>query len=161
MARLSDDADYEAGEMCGNVPRPRSDFVNDVTYNGLRTRGRGSPERLGAQFRNHWVKGSASRVSDDLYCGAKDGKAHGQAGETSGNHSFFIFQLGTISSLHELRTCLRHLVKTASLIRSHRIARGGLELESIEMNIQFSDPESKLGLIDLIPKEVGIGPLRC
>ncbi|VEL13612.1 unnamed protein product [Protopolystoma xenopodis] len=36
--RLTDDADYDAGETSGNVPRPRSDFVNDHTHNGLGTR---------------------------------------------------------------------------------------------------------------------------
>ncbi|VEL30650.1 unnamed protein product [Protopolystoma xenopodis] len=38
MARLTDDADYDPGEMSGNVPRPRSDFGNDHAYNALRTR---------------------------------------------------------------------------------------------------------------------------
>ncbi|VEL10547.1 unnamed protein product [Protopolystoma xenopodis] len=38
MAKLTDDADYEAGEASGNVPPPGSDFGNDYTYNGLCTR---------------------------------------------------------------------------------------------------------------------------
>ncbi|VEL19210.1 unnamed protein product [Protopolystoma xenopodis] len=38
MAKLTDDADYDAGETTGNVPRPRSDSGNDDAYNGLRTR---------------------------------------------------------------------------------------------------------------------------
>ncbi|VEL41534.1 unnamed protein product [Protopolystoma xenopodis] len=29
MERLTDDADYAAGETSGNVPHPRSDFGND------------------------------------------------------------------------------------------------------------------------------------
>ncbi|VEL14777.1 unnamed protein product [Protopolystoma xenopodis] len=38
MARITDDADYDAGETSGNVPRTRSDFGNDYAYNRLRTR---------------------------------------------------------------------------------------------------------------------------
>ncbi|VEL43612.1 unnamed protein product [Protopolystoma xenopodis] len=38
MARLTDDADYDAGETPGNVPCLRSDFANAHAYNGLRTR---------------------------------------------------------------------------------------------------------------------------
>ncbi|VEL32660.1 unnamed protein product [Protopolystoma xenopodis] len=38
MARLTEDADYDAGETSGNLSRPRSDFGNDHAYNGLRTR---------------------------------------------------------------------------------------------------------------------------
>ncbi|VEL14560.1 unnamed protein product [Protopolystoma xenopodis] len=38
VARLTDDADYDAGETPGNVPRPRSHFGNDHADNGLRTR---------------------------------------------------------------------------------------------------------------------------
>ncbi|VEL13220.1 unnamed protein product [Protopolystoma xenopodis] len=38
MARLTDDADYDAGEMSGNVPRPRSYSENHDAYNGLLTR---------------------------------------------------------------------------------------------------------------------------
>ncbi|VEL31995.1 unnamed protein product, partial [Protopolystoma xenopodis] len=38
MAKLTDDADYDAGETSGNVARPRYDFGNDHAYNGLRTR---------------------------------------------------------------------------------------------------------------------------
>ncbi|VEL31712.1 unnamed protein product, partial [Protopolystoma xenopodis] len=37
MSRLTDDADYNAGETSGKVPRPQSDFGNDHAYNGLRT----------------------------------------------------------------------------------------------------------------------------
>ncbi|VEL42044.1 unnamed protein product [Protopolystoma xenopodis] len=36
MARLIDDADFDAGEASWNVPPPRSDFGNDYAYNGLR-----------------------------------------------------------------------------------------------------------------------------
>ncbi|VEL21474.1 unnamed protein product [Protopolystoma xenopodis] len=38
MARLTDDADYGAGERSGNVPSPRSDSGNDNAYYELRTR---------------------------------------------------------------------------------------------------------------------------
>ncbi|VEL36860.1 unnamed protein product [Protopolystoma xenopodis] len=38
MTRLTDDADYHAGETLGNVPRPRFNFGNDDADNGLRTR---------------------------------------------------------------------------------------------------------------------------
>ncbi|VEL12124.1 unnamed protein product [Protopolystoma xenopodis] len=38
MARLTADADYDAGEMSGIVPHPRSDFGNYHAYNGLWTR---------------------------------------------------------------------------------------------------------------------------
>ncbi|VEL07483.1 unnamed protein product [Protopolystoma xenopodis] len=38
MARLTDDADYDAGETSGKVPRPRYYSGNDHAYNGLRTR---------------------------------------------------------------------------------------------------------------------------
>ncbi|VEL40880.1 unnamed protein product [Protopolystoma xenopodis] len=38
MARLTDDADYDAEETSGNVPRPPSYSGNDDAYNGLRTR---------------------------------------------------------------------------------------------------------------------------
>ncbi|VEL32493.1 unnamed protein product [Protopolystoma xenopodis] len=38
IARLIDDAEYDAGETSGNVPCPRSYSGNDVAYNGLRTR---------------------------------------------------------------------------------------------------------------------------
>ncbi|VEL34953.1 unnamed protein product, partial [Protopolystoma xenopodis] len=37
MARLTDDADYDAGETSGNVPRPRSYSGNVDAYNELRT----------------------------------------------------------------------------------------------------------------------------
>ncbi|VEL23830.1 unnamed protein product [Protopolystoma xenopodis] len=37
MARLTDDADFDPGEMSGNVPRSRSNSGNDDAYNGLRT----------------------------------------------------------------------------------------------------------------------------
>ncbi|VEL08183.1 unnamed protein product [Protopolystoma xenopodis] len=35
MAKLTDDADYDACETSGNVPRRQSDFENDYAYNGL------------------------------------------------------------------------------------------------------------------------------
>ncbi|VEL09034.1 unnamed protein product [Protopolystoma xenopodis] len=38
MARLTDDAEYEAGEASGNVPCARSDSGNDHAYKGLRTK---------------------------------------------------------------------------------------------------------------------------
>ncbi|VEL27282.1 unnamed protein product [Protopolystoma xenopodis] len=38
MARLTDDADYDAGETSGNVTRPRSSSGNDHAYYVLRTR---------------------------------------------------------------------------------------------------------------------------
>ncbi|VEL18047.1 unnamed protein product [Protopolystoma xenopodis] len=38
MARLPDDADYDAGETSGNVPRTRSYSGNDDAFNGPRTR---------------------------------------------------------------------------------------------------------------------------
>ncbi|VEL37340.1 unnamed protein product [Protopolystoma xenopodis] len=38
LAGLTDDAEYDVGEMSGNVPRPRSDFGNDHADNGLRPR---------------------------------------------------------------------------------------------------------------------------
>ncbi|VEL40133.1 unnamed protein product [Protopolystoma xenopodis] len=38
MAKLTDDADYDATETSENVPRPWSDFENDYVYNGLRTK---------------------------------------------------------------------------------------------------------------------------
>ncbi|VEL13306.1 unnamed protein product [Protopolystoma xenopodis] len=37
MARLTDAADYNAGEISGIVPSPRPESVNDHAYNGLRT----------------------------------------------------------------------------------------------------------------------------
>ncbi|VEL39521.1 unnamed protein product [Protopolystoma xenopodis] len=37
MARLTADADYDAGETSGNVPRPRSYSGNDHACNRLRT----------------------------------------------------------------------------------------------------------------------------
>ncbi|VEL40032.1 unnamed protein product [Protopolystoma xenopodis] len=37
MTRLTENADYGAGEMSGNVSRPLSDFGNDYAYAGLRT----------------------------------------------------------------------------------------------------------------------------
>ncbi|VEL39133.1 unnamed protein product [Protopolystoma xenopodis] len=37
MARLTHEADYDAGETSRNVTRPRSDFGNYPAYNGLRT----------------------------------------------------------------------------------------------------------------------------
>ncbi|VEL22687.1 unnamed protein product [Protopolystoma xenopodis] len=38
MARLTDDADYDAGKTSRNVPRTRSYSGNDDAYNGLLTR---------------------------------------------------------------------------------------------------------------------------
>ncbi|VEL18142.1 unnamed protein product [Protopolystoma xenopodis] len=38
MAILTDDADYDAGEMFGNVPRQLFNFGNDHADNGARTR---------------------------------------------------------------------------------------------------------------------------
>ncbi|VEL26899.1 unnamed protein product [Protopolystoma xenopodis] len=57
MARLADDADYDAGEASGNVPSPPSDSANDHAYYRLRTRcvALGLPAN-NAKLRNH-VKG--------------------------------------------------------------------------------------------------------
>ncbi|VEL16060.1 unnamed protein product [Protopolystoma xenopodis] len=38
MAILTDDADYDADETSGNIPRPRSYSGYDDAYNGLRAR---------------------------------------------------------------------------------------------------------------------------
>ncbi|VEL34098.1 unnamed protein product [Protopolystoma xenopodis] len=38
MARLTDYAEYDAGETSEKVQRPRSDFGNDQADNGLQTR---------------------------------------------------------------------------------------------------------------------------
>ncbi|VEL24299.1 unnamed protein product [Protopolystoma xenopodis] len=38
MARLIDDADYDAGKTSGNVPSPRSDSENAHGYYGLGAR---------------------------------------------------------------------------------------------------------------------------
>ncbi|VEL13065.1 unnamed protein product [Protopolystoma xenopodis] len=38
MVRLTDDSDYDAGEMSGNVPNPRPDSRNYHAYYGHRTR---------------------------------------------------------------------------------------------------------------------------
>ncbi|VEL29534.1 unnamed protein product [Protopolystoma xenopodis] len=38
MAILTDDADYDAGDTFGDVPRPRFNFGNEHADNGLRTR---------------------------------------------------------------------------------------------------------------------------
>ncbi|VEL40904.1 unnamed protein product [Protopolystoma xenopodis] len=38
MAILTDDADYDAGETSGNVPRPRFNFGNDDANNGPQAR---------------------------------------------------------------------------------------------------------------------------
>ncbi|VEL40526.1 unnamed protein product [Protopolystoma xenopodis] len=38
MVKLTNDADYDAGETSGNVLRPRSDFGNDHADMGPRTR---------------------------------------------------------------------------------------------------------------------------
>lgn len=47
------------------------------------------------------------------------------------------------------------LVDIASNIRERRLAKGGLELESVEVSVQFANPETRTGkLEDLIPKEV-------
>ncbi|VEL31534.1 unnamed protein product [Protopolystoma xenopodis] len=38
MARLTDDANYDAGEMSEKVSNPGSNFGNNQAYNALRTR---------------------------------------------------------------------------------------------------------------------------
>ncbi|VEL40087.1 unnamed protein product [Protopolystoma xenopodis] len=38
MVKLTDDADYDAGETSGNVPTPRSDSGSDDAYYSLGTR---------------------------------------------------------------------------------------------------------------------------
>lgn len=59
-----------------------------------------------------------------------------------------------LSSLGELYTALSILARIASSIRARRLERGGLELESIEVSIQFANPETRTGsLQDIIPKE--------
>ncbi|XP_018647748.1 ribonuclease II-related [Schistosoma mansoni] len=46
------------------------------------------------------------------------------------------------------------LVDIASNVRERRLAKGGLELESVEVSVQFANPETRTGkLEDLIPKE--------
>ncbi|KAL7056994.1 hypothetical protein AAHC03_019040 [Spirometra sp. Aus1] len=57
-------------------------------------------------------------------------------------------------SLGELYTAISILARIASSIRARRLERGGLELESIEVSIQFANPETRTGsLQDIIPKE--------
>ncbi|VEL15219.1 unnamed protein product [Protopolystoma xenopodis] len=51
MARLTDHADYDAGETSKNVPLPRSYSGNDDAYNRLRTRSTVSaPRRIEDNF---------------------------------------------------------------------------------------------------------------
>lgn len=61
----------------------------------------------------------------------------------------------TASALHELQSAIRLLVQMASTIRTRRVARGGLELESVEVSVRFEDTQTRSGkLEDLVPKEV-------
>ncbi|CAH8447523.1 unnamed protein product [Heterobilharzia americana] len=58
------------------------------------------------------------------------------------------------AALEKLSKSISLLVDIASNIRTRRLAKGGLELESVEVRVQFADPETRTGkLEDLIPKE--------
>ncbi|CAL8089073.1 unnamed protein product [Calicophoron daubneyi] len=65
--------------------------------------------------------------------------------------------LGTdavLTKLTELENAIKLLVEVASNIRTRRVARGGLELDSIEISVRFEDQQTRSGkLEDLIPKE--------
>ncbi|CAH8437909.1 unnamed protein product [Schistosoma turkestanicum] len=59
-----------------------------------------------------------------------------------------------LTALDKLSESLLLLVDIASNIRERRLAKGGLELESVEVSVRFANPESRTGkLEDLIPKE--------
>ncbi|VDP42773.1 unnamed protein product [Schistosoma margrebowiei] len=59
-----------------------------------------------------------------------------------------------LTALDKLSKSISLLVDIASNIRERRLAKGGLELESVEVSVQFANPETRTGkLEDLIPKE--------
>ncbi|CAH8832647.1 unnamed protein product [Trichobilharzia szidati] len=59
-----------------------------------------------------------------------------------------------MTALDKLSKSISLLVDIASHVRTRRLAKGGLELESVEVRVQFADPETRTGkLEDLIPKE--------
>ncbi|CAH8436353.1 unnamed protein product [Schistosoma guineensis] len=59
-----------------------------------------------------------------------------------------------LTALDKLSKSILLLVDIASNIRERRLAKGGLELESVEVSVQFANPETRTGkLEDLIPKE--------
>ncbi|VDP94563.1 unnamed protein product [Echinostoma caproni] len=59
-----------------------------------------------------------------------------------------------LKELGRLEESIKLLVDVASTIRTRRVARGGLELDSIEISVRFADPETRSGkLEDLVPKE--------
>ncbi|TPP60449.1 DIS3 exonuclease 1 [Fasciola gigantica] len=61
-----------------------------------------------------------------------------------------------LKELGRLEESVKLLVDVASAIRVRRVARGGLELDSIEITVPFADPNARSGkLEDLVPKEVG------
>ncbi|KAL3312654.1 DIS3 mitotic control, partial [Cichlidogyrus casuarinus] len=57
-------------------------------------------------------------------------------------------------ALKEAAEAIRLLVRVATQIRTRRLKRGGLELDSIEVSVRFEDQKSRSGrLEDLIPSE--------
>ncbi|TGZ63828.1 hypothetical protein CRM22_006707 [Opisthorchis felineus] len=59
-----------------------------------------------------------------------------------------------LAELVKLESSIRLLVDVASAVRTRRVARGGLELDSIEIGVRFANPETRSGkLEDLVPKE--------
>ncbi|KAA0185075.1 DIS3 exonuclease 1 [Fasciolopsis buskii] len=61
---------------------------------------------------------------------------------------------GLLRELGRLEDSIKTLVDVASAIRVRRVARGGLELDSIEITVRFADPDTRSGkLEDLVPKE--------
>lgn len=65
-------------------------------------------------------------------------------------------QPGLLRELGRLEDSIKTLVDVASAIRVRRVARGGLELDSIEITVRFADPDTRSGkLEDLVPKEAG------
>lgn len=68
---------------------------------------------------------------------------------------FILFQTRLLSALKELYSSVCMLARIASSIRALRLERGGLELESVEVSVQFENTESRTGkLEDIVPKEV-------
>ncbi|KAF7262293.1 hypothetical protein EG68_00470 [Paragonimus skrjabini miyazakii] len=59
-----------------------------------------------------------------------------------------------LQELIKLESSIKLLVEIASTIRARRVARGGLELDSIEVAVRFADAQTRSGdLEDLVPKE--------
>ncbi|KAF5406041.1 hypothetical protein PHET_00417 [Paragonimus heterotremus] len=59
-----------------------------------------------------------------------------------------------LQELIRLESSIKLLVEIASTIRARRVARGGLELDSIEVAVRFADAQTRSGdLEDLVPKE--------